>query len=765
MRAGICSIQLQALTPEAASVVKQAVSLATRRGHAQVTPLHVASAMLAPATTTASSGLLRRACLQCHSHPLQCKALELCFNVALNRLPASTPTPLLGPHYAAASNGISGNAPSLSNALVAAFKRAQSHQRRGSIEAQNQSILALKIEVEQLVISILDDPSVSRVMREAGFSSTIVKSKVEQYNSNSNSNNSCDQISSQTPTTTKPNIMKHHCKGKDHGGGGGDEVASVVELVLNRRRNVVIVGESVGSGEGLARGVMERVVNSSGVEVVCFRNKEEVERKIVELRKIIVGGRGRGRGRGVVLYLGDLEWLVEMFSYYNHMVMEVKRLVSEEENVCLLGVASFKTYIKCKTCQPSLETLWDLHPFTIPLPTLSLTFNINCNSEMKSGERCYYEDRGGVRKNLSCCTDCTVKFEKEAQTIITINNSMPKKDYCTPPIVSSSTSNPTLPSWLLNYQESERVKDLCKKWNSFCNFQRHPHHKNLMISPPSSSKLECELLYREEARNNVEEEEEEENDVVCSKDNNNNLIMFMPEPDTTTRPDLLSNPNSSPNSASSSEADLDGLDTSHVFKDPTQENLEILCDALDNKVGPRHKHVLREISSTVLHCRSGKKIDHSRQDTWMVFTCNDGEGEQVSRELAKAVFGSYANFVMISGSSSSSCLLDDNDKKRVRSSKDEVERFGEALNENPHRVFFLEGMDGISHKSVIYKEAIRSGSLRFNNGDEVVPLKDAIVIFCIDDAINDNDDDDECNLIELVDKHIVFRTQELGDIN
>uniref|UniRef100_A0A0D9VGS3 Clp R domain-containing protein n=1 Tax=Leersia perrieri TaxID=77586 RepID=A0A0D9VGS3_9ORYZ len=88
MRAGGCTVQ-QALTAEAAAVVKQAVSLARRRGNAQVTPLHVASAMLhqqpqaSPAATSSPVGLLRAACLRSHSHPLQCKALELCFNHAV----------------------------------------------------------------------------------------------------------------------------------------------------------------------------------------------------------------------------------------------------------------------------------------------------------------------------------------------------------------------------------------------------------------------------------------------------------------------------------------------------------------------------------------------------------------------------------------------------------------------------------------------------------------------------------------------------------
>ena len=160
MRSGGCSVQ-QSLTHEAANMVKQAIALARRRGHAQVTPLHVASTML-----SASTGLLRTACLQSNTHPLQCRALELCFNVSLNRLPTSTGSPML--------------VPCISNALVAAFKRAQAHLRRGSLENQQQPILAVKIDPEQLVISILDDPGVSRVMREAGFSSPHVKSKVEQ---------------------------------------------------------------------------------------------------------------------------------------------------------------------------------------------------------------------------------------------------------------------------------------------------------------------------------------------------------------------------------------------------------------------------------------------------------------------------------------------------------------------------------------------------------------------------------------------------------
>ena len=150
------------------------MTLAKRRGHAQVTPLHVAHTMLA-----ASNSLLRIACLQSGSRPLQCKALELCFSVALNRLLASNPSvPLLGPPAHSPDQS-----PSFSNALIASFERAraQAHQCGGSIDYQQQPhLVPVKIELEQLIVSILDDPSVSLAMREAGFSITQVKNKVEQ---------------------------------------------------------------------------------------------------------------------------------------------------------------------------------------------------------------------------------------------------------------------------------------------------------------------------------------------------------------------------------------------------------------------------------------------------------------------------------------------------------------------------------------------------------------------------------------------------------
>ena len=415
MRTGGCSIQ-QSLTPEAAAIVKQAINLARRRGHAQVTPIHIASVMLA-----SPNGLLRGACLKSHSHPLQCKALELCFNVALNRLPTTTPTPILGPHS---------HYPTLANALMAAFKRAQAHQRRGSIESQQQPILALKIEIEQLVISILDDPSVSRVMREAGFSSTHVKSNVEQNVSslegcsqtttittnNNNNNISCNKNNVYVKCETVSPLDFHFSGANLHrdskiislnllsSQARAEDVSSLIDWWTNKKEksSVVLVGECLSTCEGVVRGFKERVDKGDEQVPLEFRylqflncplssmknlSREEIDLKLGEIRCVLKGC----LGRGVVLYLGDLKWVAEYWAYYGeqrrhyycpieHLVMGLRRLVFGNLEISgrlwLMGIATFNSYLKCKSGFPSLETLLDLHPLTTPAGSLDLSLNL-----------------------------------------------------------------------------------------------------------------------------------------------------------------------------------------------------------------------------------------------------------------------------------------------------------------------------------------------------------------------------------------------------
>jgi len=389
MRTGNCSLQ-QGLTTEAANIIKQAITLAKRRGHAQVTPLHVANTML-----SVTNGLLRTACLQSHSHPLQCKALELCFNVALNRLPATTcNSPMLGSHHSQSQSQY----PSISNALVAAFKRAQAHQRRGSIENQQQPLLTVKIELEQLIISILDDPSVSRVMREAGFNSNQVKTNVEQAVSLENPSSmsgKSKENNDQTLSSHSQEIVSNKTLVLDP--IRVEDINSVVDnLKMNQRKSIVIVGECVTTLEGVVKGVMEKFdkgdVDESlkGVKIISLSlsdlgnlSRVEIEEKIEELKGL---AKKSFNGKGYVLYLGDLKWLFDykkkqgmLRGYYcplDHMIMEIGKLVNgvgECGKFWLMCIATFQGYMRCKNGNPSLETIWNLYPITIPAGSLRLS--------------------------------------------------------------------------------------------------------------------------------------------------------------------------------------------------------------------------------------------------------------------------------------------------------------------------------------------------------------------------------------------------------
>ncbi|GAV59699.1 Clp_N domain-containing protein [Cephalotus follicularis] len=520
MRSGACAAQ-QTLTTEAASVLKHSLSLARRRGHAQVTPLHVAATLLSSRTS-----LLRRACIKSQphqtSHPLQCRALELCFNVALNRLP-TTPGPLLH------------GQPSLSNALIAALKRAQAHQRRGCIEQQQQQpLLTVKVELEQLIISILDDPSVSRVMREAGFSSTAVKNNLEDSSSSSvfqcysTSGGVFSSPCSPSPSETQREIINPNTFWQSHfltysseqypllfppqknvhSNCIGDsatlkeDIKLVFEVLLRKkRRNTIIVGDSVSITEGLVAELMGRVERGEvpnelkrtrlfkfqfSPVALRFMKKEDVDMNLSELKGKV---NSLTPGEGAIIYTGDLKWAVEesvngevSYSPVDHLVTEIGRIVCDYDNtsykVWLVGTASYHTYMRCQTRQPPLEIQWALQVVSVPSGGLGLSLH---GSSVRDSRMIFSQNPSqGVetkpftikdeQDKLICCSECTSNYEKEAHLF-------------------KSGQQKLLPPWLQpngsNVNQKDYLIELRRKWNRSC----HTLHQGRQIQSHLSSTL------------------------------------------------------------------------------------------------------------------------------------------------------------------------------------------------------------------------------------------------------------------------------------
>uniref|UniRef100_A0A0E0CK68 Clp R domain-containing protein n=1 Tax=Oryza meridionalis TaxID=40149 RepID=A0A0E0CK68_9ORYZ len=464
MRAGGYTVH-QALSADAAAVLKLALALARRRGHAQLTPLHVAFTLLRSSSSSSSSsspsdpppfacsggepsccahGLLRRACVRAHpavaacapaaaaSHPLRCRALELCFNVALNRLPATNAMADCGRACSPASSLVPPD-PTLSNALVAALKRAQANQRRGCIELQSlqppqhalqpqqQPLLAIKVELDQLIISILDDPSVSRVMREAGFSSAAVKSTLEEGGAMlpSVGHHVCYSSSSPEPHI---DLDAHAASG---GGGGGapwpaqllhrpdtgtsckeEDVRAILEVMVRRqgaRPNPVVVGDSVSVAEASVAELMRRLETGDvpgelrGAHVLRLHlsrvhlrlmTRADVDAQVAELRRTANSIVVDAKAAGLVIYVGNVRWAVDDDDHHHHhalaeysapedhMVAELARLMSElraasRGRAWLVAAASYQTYVRCqqrgrRRRAPSLEATWSLQAVVVP---------------------------------------------------------------------------------------------------------------------------------------------------------------------------------------------------------------------------------------------------------------------------------------------------------------------------------------------------------------------------------------------------------------
>ncbi|CAK9237724.1 unnamed protein product [Sphagnum troendelagicum] len=389
MRAGANWVQ-HTLTPAAQSVLKHAIAEARRRGHAQVQPLHVAAMLL-----THSESRLREAWM--HAGPTPLRALEVCFNVALGHLAQSGP--------AAPSQ------PTLSNALVAALKRAHAHQRRGCCPEQQQPpLLAVKVELEQLIISVLDDPSVSRVIKEAGSSSAHIKGNLEDNNNN-------NPLISLTPSTTgclpctsslpglrpsgkpcsKPEFsslnmngfMSFRAPGVELGGKEND-ICRLMEILLrSTKRNALLVVDSDSSAcaSAIVKDLALRIKKGQvpeqlhGLQVLepqlssssfALCSQLEIEQKLGELSRIV----DECMPEGALLHLGDLQWLSDpvqvkkgtaSFCPAQHAVAELERLLlcHAGSRLWFVGVATQQVFARCQARHPELEGRWGLQPLQV----------------------------------------------------------------------------------------------------------------------------------------------------------------------------------------------------------------------------------------------------------------------------------------------------------------------------------------------------------------------------------------------------------------
>ncbi|KAF7147593.1 hypothetical protein RHSIM_Rhsim03G0144300 [Rhododendron simsii] len=392
----------QCLTQDAAQALDEAVAVARRRGHAQTTSLHAVSALLC--LSSSSSSPLRDACTRArngaYSARIQFKALELCLGVSLDRLPSS-------PHRS--------DEPPVSNSLMAAIKRSQANQRRQpesfhlyqQQQQQSSSVSMVKVELQNLVLSILDDPIVSRVFSESGFRSCDIKLAIlrpvqhqllrySRYRGPPvflcNLNGDSDPV---PRNFSFPFLGFSGFSGLSNGDENGKRIGEV--LVRSKGRNPLLVG--VCSNDAL-RSFCEVVEKKKGGCVlpveICGLNVIRID---IDVLRFVNGNCDEGSVKlrlgeisrmvehctepGVVISYGDLKELIgdddddgaSGSAAASFVVGELTRLVYQysERKVWLIGfAATYETYLKFLNRYPSVEKDWDLQllPITSPRPAM-----------------------------------------------------------------------------------------------------------------------------------------------------------------------------------------------------------------------------------------------------------------------------------------------------------------------------------------------------------------------------------------------------------
>ncbi|CAH8313127.1 unnamed protein product [Eruca vesicaria subsp. sativa] len=376
------NVAKQCLTTESSYVLEEAVNVARRRGHSQTTSLHAVSALLSLPTSP-----LRDACARvrnsAYSPRLQFKALDLCLSVSLDRIQSGHQQQQPG-----------SDDPPVSNSLMAAIKRSQAHQRRlpesfrlyQEMSQSNQNSLScVKVELRQLVLSILDDPVVSRVFGEAGFRSSELKLSIIRpiphlfrYSSPRGQQQPlflCNGTGNHTEPELNPVRWGFSVPNRDITGDSSDHRRINDVFTREKERNPLLVGVSaysvltdyLNSLENRSDGLIAVNIGSEVSDQIKVKfNKTFTDARFNDLRKVAE----QGSGPGLVVNYGDLrvftdgEGDVSAASYIVSKVSELLRRCGKR--VWLIGAtASNDVYEKMVRKFPNVEKDWDLQLLTI----------------------------------------------------------------------------------------------------------------------------------------------------------------------------------------------------------------------------------------------------------------------------------------------------------------------------------------------------------------------------------------------------------------
>lgn len=430
----------QCLNPEASHALDEAVSVTRRRGHAQTTSLHAVAAFL-----SLSPSQLREACVRAKNaafYPrVQLKALDFCLSVSLDRLPISQSRV---------------DEPKVANSLMAAIKRSQANQRRHpdsliTVKSNHHEQLGstssgVKVELHHLIVSILDDPIVSRVFNDAGFCSFDVKlallrpltgylrypPSVLGVLSDPGSrqfrfpfSGYVDEEGDSTHYRRIGEVLVRH-KGRNPllvGVGANDVLKGFVEVLESRKETTFLPLEMHGINVvSIEKDLLKFVSENWSNEAVSLKLKE-VELMVQHCS-----------GPGLMISFGDLKCVLGedngcVVDVVNCVARKLTKLLEiHDSRVWLIGsAANDQMYMEFLHRFPSIDKDWDLQP--LPITSVRPSIGESCckSSLMGSfvplgGFFSSPDVKGSFSSSYQCATQCNMCSEKFEEEITSVSN-------------------------------------------------------------------------------------------------------------------------------------------------------------------------------------------------------------------------------------------------------------------------------------------------------------------------------------------------------